>query len=468
MKLHTMQDILMQFDINWKANFRDLSPKNCHVIIAISGGIDSVVLTDILYKKSFDFTLAHVNFQLRGEESTRDEHFVKTLGNNYNKPVLVKTFETATFAVNEKISIQEAARNLRYAWFAELIKSQTAILGKPVYVATAHHADDNAETALFNFLRGTGVKGLTGIPVVDLKRKIIRPLLFTTKKSIYTYAENSGLQWVQDSSNSSNKYTRNFIRHQIIPLAETVFPEVINNLLQNIKRFTDTEIIYQNAIEIYKKKLITHKPNEIHIPILKLLKTPAFETVLLEIIRTFNFTSSQLQEITKLLHANNAAQIASPSHRIIKNRKWLIIAPLQTEISEHIIIEKEDVSIPFAHGLLQIKHIQSANYDISKKKNIASLDASKIKFPLLLRRWQPGDYFYPLGMQKKKKLSRFFKDQKLSKTEKENAWVLISDSKIIWIIDYRIDDRIKINPTTKEIIEFNYQKYKSEYVLQNL
>jgi tRNA(Ile)-lysidine synthase len=449
--------LLQQFQQNWKNDFSHLSNANCHLIIAVSGGIDSIVLTDLLHKSGFDFTIAHCNFKLRGEESERDELFARSLEKKYNKQGLVKSFDTEKFAEENKLSIQEAARELRYNWFEE-IKKELSVINHPsssIYIVTAHHADDNIETVLLKLFRGTGLKGLTGIKPFDKQRALIRPLLFAKRNEIIQYAKENDLQWVEDSSNSSDKYARNFVRNELLPLAKKHFNNIENNLLNNIERFIEIEEVYNEAILQQKQKLIEVKGNEIHIPVLKLKKTNSLKTIVWEIIKAFNFYSAQIEEVIKLFDANNAAYVQSSSHRIIKNRNWLIIAAHQSEIQQHILIEENDHEIVFNSGKLLIEQIQTSNFKLQTSNNVAYLNKNEIEFPLLLRKWKQGDYFYPLGMKKKKKMSRFFIDLKLSPTEKENAWVIESNKKIIWVVGYRIDDRFKILPSTKEILKIS-------------
>ena len=451
-----------------------LHPNNTKLILAVSGGVDSIVSTDLVAKSGFDFIIAHCNFQLRGEESNRDEIFVRSLENKYGKQVLVKTFDTEKYAAENKISIQEAARKLRYGWFDQLIidngqlkneNNQQSIFNiqYSTYLATAHHANDNIETLLINFFRGTGISGLHGIPLKQ--GKIIRPLLFAKREEILTYAKENNLQWVEDSSNASDKYTRNFFRLQIIPSIKEVYPNVEDNLLHNIERLKETEILYQQAIQQCIKKLSEHKGNEVHIPILKLQKTEPLNTIIWEIIKQYNFHTAQIDEVKKLFDAENGSYIASSSHRIIKNRSWLIIAPIETEQAQNILIEKPDKKIKFESGILELEKLQTTNHKLQTDNNVATLDAKEITFPLLLRKWKQGDYFYPLGMknlpsnkQGKKKLSKFFIDQKLSKTEKEKVWVVEMNKKILWVIGYRIDERFKITSSTKEVLRLIWKK----------
>ena len=253
------------FKKNWEDKFTHLSTANCYLLITVSGGLDSIVLTDLIYKSGFDFTIAHCNFQLRGEESERDESFVNELGKKYNKEVLIKKFDTTVFSVENKIGTQEAARLLRYQWFKELIDSiklkdnreQETIFRHPsssIFIATAHHADDNIETILMKFFRGTGIQGLTGIQALNQKDNIIRPLLFAARENIVQYAKENNLNWVEDSSNQLNKYTRNYFRNELIPGLKKVFPNVEENILQNIERFNEVNQLYHQSIQTLKKK----------------------------------------------------------------------------------------------------------------------------------------------------------------------------------------------------------------------
>ncbi|MBA2501103.1 MAG: tRNA lysidine(34) synthetase TilS [Chitinophagaceae bacterium] len=420
------------------------------LLIAVSGGLDSVVLCELCKQGGFDFSIAHCNFQLRAAESERDEHFVKELAEKYKVSFFVKKFDTNTYADNKKISIQEAARNLRYEWFQELIPG-LRLNQKPVWLLTAHHADDNVETQLMNFFKGTGIQGLRGI---ESKRSfIVRPLLFASRNQLVEFANVHKLPWVEDSSNQMDKYTRNYFRHHLIPLVENILPGAGENLKNNLSRFRDVFLLYQQAISLHKKKLLVPKGNEVHISILKLMHTTPLNTVLYEIIAPYGFTSKQTNEVVKLLNSESGREVYSSNHRIIKNRNWLIIAPLQDKDSQVIIIENENSIVDFENGRLSLKILQDAVPDSSA--NTAHLDARHIHFPLILRKWKTGDYFYPLGMKKKKKISRFLIDQKVSKTGKEKIWVIEMNKKIIWVVGLRIDERFKIAPQPHQTLRLS-------------
>ena len=450
-------------------------------LIAVSGGVDSVVLCDLMFNAGYDFVIAHCNFQLRGDESERDEQFVRNLGEKYGKKVLVKKFETEKYASENKMSIQIAARELRYDWFKKIVNRQFVIDNleeniskiyhspstqnskpqhqnlklKTHYVVTAHHANDNIETILMNLFKGTGISGLHGI--LPLQGKIFRPLLFVKKEELLNYSKQNDLLFVEDSSNLTDKYTRNFFRHQLFPLLKEVYPSVEDNLVKNINRFIEAEELYKQSVEQHKKKLLEIKGNEVHIPVLKLQKASPVSTITYEIIKDFGFTANQVEDVVNLLQSETGKYISSLSYRIIKNRKWLIISPTSTPEASNILIEEDDKKVVFNGGELKVETIENADsFQIFSDKNVAAADLSEITFPLLLRKWKQGDYFYPLGMKKKKKLSRFFIDQKLSKTEKENVWVVEMNKKIVWIIGHRIDDRFKILPSTKEILRIGF------------
>ena len=428
------------------------------LLLAVSGGIDSVVLCELCKQANYNFVIVHCNFQLRGEESERDEQFVRGLGKKYGVEVLVKRFDTEKYAKENKVSIQVAARELRYSWFSELLTIDSR-LKTTDYLLTAHHLDDNIETMLMNLFKGTGISGLRGM--LPKQGKIIRPLLFAKKEELLAFAKEHELKWVEDSSNESDKYSRNYIRHQLVPLIEKIYPEAENNLANNFLRFRETEELYKQAIELHKKKLIEQKRNEFHIPVLKLKKSSPLHTIVYEIVKDFGFHAAQVNEIIGLMDSETGKYVSSLSHRVIKNRNWLVIAPIATEQAGNILIEEGIKEIQFApdsyrEASLQLDTTSAKDCQLQTANSVALLNEKEIRFPLLLRQWKQGDYFYPLGMKKKKKLARFFIDQKLSKTEKEKVWVLEMDKKIIWVVGHRIDERFKVTNTTDKILRITF------------
>ncbi len=444
------------------------------LLLAVSGGVDSVVLCELCHQAGLDYIIAHFNFQLRGEESERDEAFVRQLAQKYNRELLVRRVDTQAYAATNKLSIQVAARELRYSWFREItgrsgepIVDPTSLaipasgLRAPQWILTAHHLDDNIETLLMNFFKGTGITGLRGI--LPRQGNIIRPLLFATKEALHDFAREYQLSWVEDSSNVSDKYTRNYFRHQVIPLVQQLFPGTVHNLADNISRFREIEMLYRQSVEQHKKKLLEYKGGEIHIPVLKLKRSAPLPTLVYEIIAEFGFSPQQVEGVIGLLDSESGKYISSATHRILKNRNWLIIGGHSSVQSETILIESPEDRILYANGELRMEllDVPATAYSpgkagvarISSDPLLAQLDAGAIQFPLLLRKWRQGDYFYPLGLKKKKKLGRFFIDNKLSLADKEKIWVIEMNKKIIWVVGLRIDDRVRITPQTRQILK---------------
>lgn len=452
------------------------SPKD-RLLLAVSGGVDSVVLCELCKQAGYDFLIAHCNFQLRGEESARDEEFVKALGEKYKVEVKIMRFDTEQYAAENKLSIQEAARKLRYGWFEEIVVSHESgvqsqeskvqsqesgvntvstesIHHSPftIHLLTAHHADDNAETLLMNFFRGTGLHGLTGIP--EKSGYIRRPLLPFTKEELLAFAKEHQLEFVEDSSNLSSKYTRNFFRNELIPAIGKVYPQVKGNLQDNIDRFREIEKLYRLSVNGIIQKLSRTRGKEIHIPV-KQLMGYRNRALIYELISPYGFAEKQVEELVKLAASDSGKYISSPdgAYRIIKHRHWFIISPVAADGSGHFIIEKNVDEVPYATGRILIRTVPIARCELPVVPSRACLDSKDIVFPLLLRKWKTGDYFYPLGMKKKKKIARFLIDSKLSKTEKENVWVLESAQRIIWVLGHRIDERFRITEKTKEVLQ---------------
>lgn len=424
-------------------NKEDLfSPKE-RLLVAVSGGLDSVVLCELCYRAGYEFTIAHANFQLRGEESMRDETFVAGLGQRYGKEVLVRRFDTSRYAVENKCSIQVAARELRYRWFEEVHDGP---------ILTAHHQDDNIETLLMNFFKGTGIAGLRAM--LSRQGNIVRPLLFATREMLRQFAGGQGLAWVEDSSNASDKYTRNYFRHQLIPMLQTIYPDVMKNLGGNINRFREVEVLYKQAVEQQKRRLLEHKGDEVHIPVLKLQRSKPLSTLVYEIIRDFGFSAQQAPAVMGLLDSGPGKYVISDTHRILKDRNWLIISPHKVAPADHVLVEQGQKKVLFEEGALELQLLTGV--EPSSDPSVAWLDASAVQYPLLLRKWRPGDYFYPLGMRKKKKLARFFIDNKLSLARKEKAWVLEMDKKIIWVVGMRIDDRYRLGREAKQVLKISF------------
>jgi tRNA(Ile)-lysidine synthase len=456
-------NLLNQFQQNWQSTFAPLILPGQKILLALSGGVDSTVLAYLLQQSGVEIVAAHVNYQLRGVESNRDENFVVSLCESLQIPLLIKRVDTKNYMTEQHLSVQVAAREIRYNWFDEIRLNDATLTG--AWAATAHHANDSIETSMMHFFRGTGIEGLKGISPLHLTKKILRPLLPFFRNQIEQYAKDNGISFIEDSSNLTNQYTRNFLRNTIIPELEKVLPSLQENIFHNTQRFSEVAILYKQAVNLQVKKMIEQKGNESHIPVLKWKKANPIYSITWEIIEPFGFTSAQIPEVIKLLDASNSSFINSPSHRIIKNRQWMIISPAAQVEAKHIVIEQLGTT-PFLEGELTLsKHdISTVTIELTQTNTIGNklsiewLDNSIIKFPLLLRQWAIGDYFYPLGMTKKKKVSKFLIDARLSKTEKEKIWVLESDKKIIAIIGMRIDNRFRYAASTKELLKLQFAR----------
>ena len=428
---------------------RQLAPVTAgdRYIVAISGGVDSVVLAYLCKEAGLEIVLAHCNFQLRGAESDRDEALVRKLAAGWKVPVAVNKIDLAGYATTHRLSIQEAARQFRYEWFASLAGQSPSTS----WILTAHHADDNAETVAMHFFRGTGLAGLTGIPA--RQGAVLRPLLSIWRNEILQLATENGLEYAEDSSNATEKYTRNYFRHTILPAVEKVYPKAKENLVDTIGRFTDIEALYKQCVDRLRGALLLKKGAEYTITVRTLQRYPG-QALLHELFTPFGFSSGQLGEIQKLCKASTGAQLAAAdgAYRLIRNRNLLLLSPTRPDTATTLWIEPSDKTVRFAGGVLSFSALPYTGQTPSTSPTEAWLDAKAVVYPLVLRPWKPGDYFYPLGMRKKKKLSRFFIDQKRSLSEKETTWVIESQGKIVWVVGMRIDDRAKISAKTRQVV----------------
>ncbi|MBN2350526.1 MAG: tRNA lysidine(34) synthetase TilS [Bacteroidales bacterium] len=427
-----------------------LFTENDRILLGISGGIDSVVMLDLFSLAKTKIGIAHCNFQLRGDESDEDQNFVRTLADNYGIPFYTVNFNTREYAQQTKVSIQVAARELRYNWFRETEKkfgfTKTAV---------AHNKNDVVETFLFNLSRGTGIKGLTGIK--PLNQNIIRPLLFAERKTIEQYSKEQKLTFREDSSNIEIKYSRNHLRHIIIPEFLKLNPTFNQTIIDTIGRLKQTEEIYSEKINTLCGLLFERDGGQIKISIQKLKDLKINEYLLFDILNDYQFTLSALKDILLALDGTSGKKIYSSGYRLIKDREYLIIHPLKPDTisrDEYTIQKHETEIIKPLHLKLHFQY--PGQFFIQKVKNIATLDADLLTFPLILRKWKKGDYFYPFGLAKKKKISDYFTDHKFSIPEKENIWLLCSGKNIVWIAGHRIDDRYKITDKTKNIVVINY------------
>ena len=434
------------------------------LILAISGGIDSMVLLDLMAKIDIEIIVAHCNFQLRGEEANKDQKLVKTIAKKYNFEFHTINFDTEKYAKENKLSIEEAARDLRYDWFEKLRKKLKANL-----IVTAHHLGDNTETLLFNITKGTGIKGLRGM--LPKRDKIIRPMLEISREEIEIYAKENNIEYREDSSNNSLKHTRNLIRKNIVPELKKINANFNKTQINHFERFREIELFYTDILEKIKKELLEEKKGNFYISILKLKKYKGYKTLLFEILKDYNFSNLQVSDILlQIENTNNnvGKTYFSKTFRIIKDRKHLILTNLQKEEQNIFDIPKNKTKIVLPNKEIIRIHIKpiSKLTKMSSKSHFAYLDFDKLEFPLILRHWQDGDYFYPFGMYrngkaKKKKLKKYFNDIKISIAEKENTWILMSGNKIVWLVNHRIDDRFKVTEKTKNVYQLKFIECKN-------
>ncbi|MGJ5641571.1 tRNA lysidine(34) synthetase TilS [Formosa sp. S-31] len=418
------------------------------LLVAISGGIDSVVLMHACHELGLNIALAHCNFNLRGEESDTDEAFLIDLADELNLEIFIERFDTEVYAETSKQSIQMAARALRYQWFDELVT-----LLKFDYVLVAHHADDNLETFLINLIRGTGLDGLTGIPQVN--NYIVRPLLPFSRAEIQNYAKANNLQWREDSSNSSTKYLRNKLRHDVIPELKQINAGLLKNFSTTQQHLNHSKTLVDDYMAHISKAVISKKEDTVVVNIPKLLNYPNTKACLYELLKQYNFTA--WEDIYNLLQAQSGKQVFSETHQILKDRDVLIVKsntlnPENSETDFIIPVESKVFNAPF--GIVSFKTVESLEDTDSDK---IFVDQDKLKFPLALRIWEQGDVFYPFGMRGKKKLSKYLKDEKVSVYDKEDVWVLTSDNDIVWVIGRRSDNRFKVTTETKSILEISIE-----------
>jgi tRNA(Ile)-lysidine synthase len=439
--------MLQKFQQHIQNEFSFLNDKK--LLVAISGGIDSVVLTHLLVQLNCNVSLAHCNFKLRKEESEADELFVKNLAKSLDLQVFTKAFKTSAIATEQKKSIQLTARELRYDWFQELIENYTFN-----FVLTAHHADDNLETFIINLTRGTGLDGLTGIPKQN--KNIVRPLLPFSRKEIKDYATQNKLTWREDKSNASTKYLRNKIRHKIAPVLKEINPSLLNSFSFTLKNLSESKQIIIDKIEDVKEVLVTEKiiskKRVLVIDVHKINNLSNPKAYLYQILNNYHFT--EWNDILDLLNAQSGKQIFSKTHVLLKDRSELLLYKKEDFTNQQAVfyIEKNQ----FKTTAPIVLSIEKATTISATEKDTIYVDESLLSFPLQIRKWQTGDVFYPLGMQGKKKLSKYFKDEKMSLLEKENTWLLCtSKNEIVWIINKRQDRRF-ISPTNQT----NYLKIK--------
>ena len=408
----------------------DLFSSDSKILVALSGGADSVALLCILHAAGYHCEAAHCNFHLRGEESNRDEQFVRQLCKRYGIRLHTIDFDTTRYAAEKRISIEMAARELRYNWFEEIRNQCQADV-----VAVAHHQDDSVETILLNLIRGTGITGLLGIR--PRNGVIVRPLLCINREEIMLYLQNIGQDYVTDSTNLEDEYTRNKIRLNILPLMQTINPSVKNSLIETSNYLNDVATIYNKYTDEVKARIVTAEG----IRIRELLKEPAPEALLFEILHPLGFNSAQIKDIANSLHGQPGKQFSSKEWRVIKDRELLLLEKAQSENKEEL---------PFQ--IIKEKKEYTPDFQIPREKGIACFDADKLNGEISYRKWQTGDTFVPFGMKGKKKVSDYLTDRKFSISQKERQWVLCCGERIAWLIGERTDNRFRIDETTQRIV----------------
>lgn len=455
--------MLQKFTKHINSNFPFLKGKK--ILIAISGGLDSVVLTHLFSELKYAIYLAHCNFQLRGLASNLDEKFVENLSQKTSNQIFIKKFKTEEYAKKHQLSTQIAARELRYHWFQEIIQQH-----RFDFVLTAHHADDNLETFLINLTRGSGLEGFTGIPSIN--GNIIRPLLPFSRVEILTYAQENDIHWREDASNASTKYIRNKIRHQVVPALKEINPSLLSSFGKTIQNLKESQQIIEDKIddissEVIEPEFLTEfnlgkvqrpEVTKFNINVINQFSNP--KAYLYQLLKAYNFT--EWNDVYNLLSAQSGKQVFSKTHRLLKDRDYLMVSKktdVTLSLSTPLKINSIKRSFNINKGELEItKPIQLNFEEVTKKstqnKQTIYVDKDLLKYPLTIRKWQTGDYLYPTGMQGKKKLSKFFKDEKLSLLEKENTWLLCSaENELIWVINHRQDRRFSSKLSTKNSLK---------------
>ena len=419
------------------------------ILLAVSGGLDSMVMLHLFSEAGFSFGVAHCNFQLRGEDSQRDEAFVKQACSDKNLKFYSNRFETEDYASDHGLSVQMAARDLRYAWFSEVAEKEGYD-----FLATAHHLNDSLETILLNLTKGSGIQGLSGIPLKN--GKIIRPMLFASHDMIKSYAESNQIKWREDLSNSTDDYQRNFIRHQVVPKLKELNPSMEDTFQKSLaKIYGALELMKVGKAEFERQ----FKPTEngVHIPKIVIEQVENSAAVLWELIHHYGFNLEQCQSIVEALHGQPGKKFPSAGFQLTIDRTELVISK-HPENWEPVSVEQGHDHVTFGPFSITIKSVQAA-VQLNQDKHEGIFDADTLKFPLTWRKWKAGDHFYPMGLEHKKKLSDFLIDNKVSLPAKGMVTVLESAGEIVWVVGHRIDNRFKITPQTRQAISFFYSTF---------
>lgn len=417
--------------------------KDSMLLLAVSGGLDSVTMVHLCSQAGFSIALAHCNFRLRGEASDADEQFTRDLAIRYNVPFYVKGFQTRDYAESHKLSVQMAARELRYNWFSEVIKSEGYR-----YLLTAHHADDNLETFLINLSRGTGLDGLTGIPGVN--GNIVRPLLPFSREEIAEYAKAQGLTWREDESNADTKYLRNKIRHEVIPGLKSLHPGFIDQFNTTLSYLQGNSAMVAAHVMEIRAAIFVKEGDLIKVALASLKNLRPLNAYLYELFHSYGF--KEWNDVEQLLSGQSGKYVISATHRMFRDRDFLILERLQSEpdLPREYVIRQEK---GYFKGPVAL-NFERVNEMIHTGKDIIYVDGGKLSYPLKLRKRNPGDRFEPFGLQGTKKLSKFFKDEKYSLARKERQWLLCdAQDRIVWVIGKRADNRFRVDETTVEILK---------------
>jgi len=426
----------------------DLFYRNEKLLVAVSGGLDSVVLLHLLYKMEVDCVVAHCNFRLRDKDSDGDEVFVRQLAEKYQYPFYSVAFDTVDYANDKGISIEMAARDLRYDWFESLRKEMDC-----QYTLTAHHADDVIETILINLTRGTGIHGLTGIKAK--MGHLIRPLLPFSRDEIRNYALENNLEYREDYTNAQTDFVRNKIRHQIIPVLEEINPGIRKTMTENVGRFRDIESIYNKEIAGKRLSFIDQEGGRLLILIAELKKLTAPNSHLYELLNPFGFHSRDVAHIVESLDSISGKLFYSEKYQLLRDREYLVLTErAEKDYGEYELSENGLTVVSKQKFECQVFE-RPVDFKFSTNPHIACFDADKLTFPLKLRKWQEGDVFHPIGMKGRKKISDYFIDNKFSLTDKESAWLLVSGDDIVWLVGHRMDDRYKITNSTQSICQIS-------------
>ncbi|MBC6607196.1 tRNA lysidine(34) synthetase TilS [Hymenobacter sp. BT188] len=422
------------------------SPTTDQLLVAVSGGIDSVALADVLHRLEVPFAIAHCHFGLRGEEADADEQFVRKLAKKYDVPYFAEFFQTKEFAAQEGISTQMAARALRYEWFERILQTQQLS-----YIATAHHQRDAAETMLLNLTHGTGLAGLHGIQAKN--GYVVRPFLGIGKEELFEYVMENRLVWREDASNDSTTYQRNRLRHDVLPVLREINPNLDQTLEHTAERVGGAEEIVRRYVADTAAQAQKKEGEVIYFNIATLQATAAITLVLHELLRPFNFSFPVTKEIVAAFKATAGRRFESPTHTLVKDRDQLVITRKSlANFGTHQLQAGQTKLV--AEGLHLTADLQEAEgFSLTRKKNEAALDADRLQFPLTVRRWQEGDWFMPIGMKGKKKISDFLIDQKVPLNLKDDVRVLITaDQRIAWVIGFRPDERYKVTEETQRVL----------------